>query len=91
MGVDVADINHDGHLDLYITDLYPSAMFMNNGDGTFDDVSVPSGTNDSGMTWGASFSTTTTTGIGTVHRERLPLRPCPTSCTTATATAPSPP
>ena len=55
MGVDVADINHDGHLDLYITDLYPSAMFMNNGDGTFDDISVSSGTNDSGMTWGCVF------------------------------------
>ena len=28
--VDVADINHDGWLDLYITDLYPSAMFSTN-------------------------------------------------------------
>ena len=50
-----ADINHDGWLDLYITDLYPSAMFMNEGDGSFEDISVPSGTNDSGMTWGCVF------------------------------------
>ncbi|MDA9993436.1 CRTAC1 family protein [bacterium] len=55
MGVDVADINHDGHLDLYITDLFPSAMFANNGDGTFDDISIFSSTNDSGMTWGCVF------------------------------------
>ena len=55
MGVDVADINHDGWLDLYITDLYPSAMFLNDGDGTFSDISVASGTSDSGMTWGCVF------------------------------------
>ena len=55
MGVDVADINHDGWLDLYITDLYPSAMFLNECDGTFQDISVPSGTSDSGMTWGCVF------------------------------------
>ena len=55
MGVDVADINHDGWLDLYITDLYPSAMFLNECDGSFEDISVPSGTSDSGMTWGCVF------------------------------------
>ena len=43
MGVDVADINHDGWLDLYITDLYPSAMFMNEGTGHLKTSACPPG------------------------------------------------
>lgn len=41
------DFNNDGWLDLYVVnDLnQPSAMFYNNGDGTFTDVSVATGTN----------------------------------------------
>lgn len=41
------DFNEDGWLDLYvINDLnQPSAMYYNNGDGTFTDVSVATGTN----------------------------------------------
>lgn len=41
------DFNNDGWLDLYvINDLnQPSAMYYNNGDGTFTDVSVETGTN----------------------------------------------
>ena len=30
-------------------------MFLNDGDGTFSDISVASGTSDSGMTWGCVF------------------------------------
>lgn len=55
MGVDAADVNHDGWLDLYITDLYPSAFFLNNGDGTFTEEAEALGINDIGMTWGMTW------------------------------------
>ncbi len=39
LGLSVSDINDDGWLDIYIASDYyiPDAMFMNNGDGTFED------------------------------------------------------
>ena len=49
MGVDAADINHDGWMDLYITDLYPSELFLNNGDGTYTAIGEAAGVDDSGM------------------------------------------
>ena len=45
-GVDVGDFNNDGFVDIYLGS-YSSAsckLFQNNGDGTFSDVSVSSGT-----------------------------------------------
>ena len=50
-----ADINHDGWMDLYITDLYPSELFLNNGDGTYTAIGEAAGVDDSGMTWGCIF------------------------------------
>ena len=55
MGVDAADINHDGWMDLYISDLYPSELFLNNGDGTYTSAGAEAGVDDSGMTWGCLF------------------------------------
>jgi len=52
MGVEKADFNLDGYLDLYITNLYENSLLLNNGDGTFDDISNAAGVEDLGMGWG---------------------------------------
>ena len=55
MGVDAGDVNRDGWLDLYISDLYPSELLMANGDGTFYSAGEAAGVDDTGMTWGVVF------------------------------------
>ena len=55
MGVDVADINHDGWLDIYITNLYENSLLLNNGNGTFSNISESAGVGDIGMGWGCTF------------------------------------
>jgi enediyne biosynthesis protein E4 len=43
-GVVAADLNDDGRVDLYVAnDLNPNFVFLNRGDGTFEDVSESSG------------------------------------------------
>jgi len=53
MGVAAGDIDNDGAVDLYITGFGGNQMFRNNGNGSFSDVSLTSGT-DSPDTWGVS-------------------------------------
>ncbi len=58
MGLGVGDYNNDGWLDLAFTDAAPGHLLMNNGDGTFSDVSNSSQVNaeTAGATgWGAAF------------------------------------
>lgn len=53
MGVAVGDFNNDGLADIYRTSLDGGVMLRNNGDGTFTDVTAPTGTQDRGG-WGVS-------------------------------------
>lgn len=63
MSVTVEDFNNDGYLDIYITNTpnnfsTPSAgsvLLKNNGDETFSDISVSSGTQLDSFSWGSSF------------------------------------
>ncbi len=64
MGVAVGDYNEDGWLDYYVTDLDTNIMYKNNGDGTFENTTLSSGTANSGwmvplyassVGWGANF------------------------------------
>jgi len=43
-GVVTADLNGDGRIDIYVAnDLYPNFLFLNKGDGTFEDATESSG------------------------------------------------
>jgi len=49
LGVVMADFSRDGRLDIYVAnDSTPSALYHNNGDGTFTDIGVESGVAYSG-------------------------------------------
>ncbi|MEO1049027.1 MAG: FG-GAP-like repeat-containing protein [Bacteroidota bacterium] len=52
MGVDVADFNNDGHLDIYVTNLFENFLAINNGDKTFTEIGAAAGVDDYGMGWG---------------------------------------
>jgi hypothetical protein len=52
MGIAAADYDNDGFPDLYVTGYPSSALFHNNGDGTFTNVTDKAGVSNAGK-WGA--------------------------------------
>ncbi|MEK7400143.1 MAG: CRTAC1 family protein, partial [Candidatus Poribacteria bacterium] len=43
-GIALADVNNDGHLDIYVVNLgAPNILYINNGDGTFTDITAQAG------------------------------------------------
>ena len=53
MGVAVGDYDNDGHPDLFVTGFPSSALFHNNGNGTFTEVTDQAGVKNAGR-WAAS-------------------------------------
>ncbi|MFM9984411.1 MAG: FG-GAP repeat domain-containing protein, partial [Flavobacteriales bacterium] len=55
MGVDHGDINNDGHLDIYVTNLGANYLFLNDGNSHFTEIAASAGVADPGMGWGCFF------------------------------------
>ena len=55
MGVATGDIDNDGDIDLYVTNLGVNRLLKNRGDGTFEDISQSSGTDDDHWSVPATF------------------------------------
>ena len=58
MGLGIGDYNNDGFFDLAFSDAGPGHLLMNDGDGTFTDVSSSSGVTaglSGGVSWGTEF------------------------------------
>jgi hypothetical protein len=73
MSVAFADFDHDGHLDVFVTnDTVPNFLFRNKGDGTFAETALPAGISvpDSGRpvsSMGADFQDYDNDGWEDVH------------------------
>ncbi len=56
MGCAFADVDNDGFVDMYITNLGPNVLYHNNGDGTFADVTGRAGVGDGRWSTSAAFA-----------------------------------
>jgi enediyne biosynthesis protein E4 len=55
VGVTAGDVDNDGWVDLYLTNLGPDVLYHNNGDGTFTDITDKSGIRAPGWSSSAAF------------------------------------
>jgi hypothetical protein len=61
MGIASGDFDHDLDFDYYVTDIGPSSLFQNNGNGTFSDIATAAGVSNDSIggfartAWGAAF------------------------------------
>ena len=56
MGIGVGDHDNDGDLDLYVTNVFDgNVLYQNDGDGTFSEIAVRTGTVNYRVGWGCGF------------------------------------
>jgi len=55
MGVAAGDVNGDGHVDLFVTNLGPDVLLLGDGTGAFTDATAAAGLGDPRWTAGATF------------------------------------
>ena len=54
-GVAAADVDNDGDVDIYLTNLGSNVLYLNQGDGTFRDATVQANLQNPGWSCGAAF------------------------------------
>ncbi|MEM6345916.1 MAG: CRTAC1 family protein [Bacteroidota bacterium] len=67
MGVDVADFNQDGWLDIYIANFFANVLYLNMQDGSFVNIAASIGLDDPGMGWGTCFFDADNDGLEDIY------------------------
>jgi hypothetical protein len=74
MGIDAADIDHDGDLDYYVSNIGDNPLLRNNGNGTFVDITDLSGTSGQ-YGWGLGFEDFDNDGLADIFVAQEDDRP----------------